>query len=161
MCFCQHRKEVAKLLDEIREHLYQANNTLLTSIRRHLRKTLVDGLIEASTKSKPLSFISHPLPECSCMRRGSAETSTHASSLNHSQLPDALRVVHRCPVWMDNDLILQSKDKENEEDFDEDDSASGLFFRQNGGTDEGGSVESNNKEEAPLDDQDELEGGER
>ncbi|KAF3444930.1 hypothetical protein FNV43_RR14623 [Rhamnella rubrinervis] len=159
-----NRKEVIKLLDEIREHLYQANHTWLTSIRRHLRKTLVDGLIEASKVSKPLSFISHPLPECSCSRHGSAETSAHASSpSHHPQLLAALRVVHRCPAWMESDLILQSKEKENEEDFDEVDSASGLFFGRNGGTHEagGGGMESNNKEEAQLEDQEELEGGDR
>lgn len=165
-CFSQYRKEVVKLLEEIRTHLYHANHTWLTSIRRHLRKTLVDGLIETSKVSKPLSFISHPLPECSCLRQDSAETSTNASSpFHHSQLLAALRVVHRCPAWMESDLILQSKDKENEEDFDEVDSLSGLFFRQNAGTHEGsgggGSVESNNKEEAQLEDQEELEGGDR
>lgn len=154
MFFCQHRKEVVKFLDEIREHLYQANHTWLTSIRRHLRKTLVDGLIEASRVSKPMSFISHPLPECSCLRHDSAETSTHASGpSHHSLLLAALRVVHRCLAWMESDLILQSKEKENEEDFDEVDSTSGLFFGHNGGTHEGGGgVESNNKEEAQLED---------
>ncbi|KAL5582069.1 hypothetical protein UlMin_014511 [Ulmus minor] len=167
------RKEVARLLDEIQEHLYQANHTWLTSVRQHMRKTLVDGLIEASKTSKPLSFISHPVPECSCLRRDSAETTTthaptrstktHAPSPTTSQVLAALGVVHRCPVWMDTDLVSLSREKENDEDLDEDDSSSssGLFFRQNGGNNEGGVGESSNKEEVQMDDQEELEGGER
>ena len=58
---------------------------------------------------------------------------------------------------MDNESTVHSKEKENEEDFDEDDSiSSGLFFNQ----ESGGAGELNNKEEAQLEDQ-EDEGGER
>ncbi|KAF5480120.1 hypothetical protein F2P56_000887 [Juglans regia] len=157
------RKEVSKLLEEIHDHLYHANHTWLKSVRKHMRKRLLDGLIEASTKSKPLSFLSHPVPECSCLRYDSNETSFHASSPSpQSQVQAALRVVHRCPAWMDSDLILRSKDKDNEEDLDEDDStSSGLFFRRSGENHESGGGDSNNKEEAQLDDLEELEGGER
>ena len=59
-------------------------------------------------------------------------------------------------------MAVHLKDKDNDDDFDEDDSTlSGLFFNQDGGGHEGGDGELNNKEEAPLDDQEELEGGER
>lgn len=128
-----------------------------------MRKSLLDGLIEASTKSKPLSFLSHPVPECSCLMYDSTETSVHASSPStQSQVQAALGVAHRCPAWMNSDLISRSKDKDNEEDLDEDDStSSGLFFRHSGDNHESGGGESNNKEEAQLDDQEELEGGER
>ena len=149
-----------KLLEETRDHLYQANHTWLMSIRKQLRRSLLDGLTEASTRSKPLSFLSHPVPECSCLRHDPNETSRNASSPFNSQLDAALGTVQHCPVWMDNEIISRSKDKENEEDLDEDDSsASGLFFRHSGGNHESGGGEIN-KEEAQLDDQDELEGGE-
>ncbi|KAF4385524.1 hypothetical protein F8388_010080 [Cannabis sativa] len=158
------RKKVANFLDEIREHLYHANHTWLTSVRKHLRKTLIDGLLEASRASKSKSFISHPVPECSCLRHESAEkTTTQASSpISTSQALAALGVVHRCPVWMDNESTLHSREKENEDDFDEDDSiSSGLFFDQDSENQEGsGAGELNNKEEAQLEDQEE-EGGER
>ncbi|KAA8530482.1 hypothetical protein F0562_005191 [Nyssa sinensis] len=85
------RKEVAKLLEEIRDHLYEANHTWITSVRRHLRKTLLDGLTEESTRSKAESFLSLPVPECSCLRYDTTETSFHASSpLAHSQVKAAL-----------------------------------------------------------------------
>lgn len=163
MWFCGCRKEVVKLLDEIGDHLYHANHTWLTSVRKHMRKTLLDGLIEASTKLKPKSFLSHPVPECSCLMHDSTETSVHASSPStQSQVQAALGVSHQCPAWMDGDLIMQLKDKDNEEDLDEDDStSSGLFFRPSGENHESGGGESNNKEEAQLDDQEELDGGER
>ena len=168
MCFSECRKEVAKLLDEIHDHLYHANHTWLMSVRKHLRKRLVDGLIEASARSKPLSFISHPVPECSCLRHDpagksiNATPSPHASTPSHSQVLSALGVVHYCPGWMENDLTLPSKDKENEETLDEDDStSSGLFFRKNNGDHDGGNGDISNKEETQLEDQEELEGGER
>ena len=166
-CSSKCRKQVVKLLEDVREHLYQANRTWLTSIRKHLTKSLVNRLAEASSSSKPKFFISHPVPECSCLRHDSSEPSTTTASTRNStpttsQLLSSLGIVHRCPVWMDNDMASHSKDKDNEDDFDEDDSTlSGLFFDQDGGSHEGGAGELNNKEEAQLDDQEELEGGER
>ncbi|XP_023912253.1 O-fucosyltransferase 27 isoform X2 [Quercus suber] len=157
------RKEVAKLFEKIQDHLYHANHTWLKSVRKHMRKRLIDGLIEASTKSKPMSFLSHPVPECSCLMYDSTEIEVHASSPStQSQVQASLGIAHQCPAWMKSDLILRSKDKDNEEDLDEDDStSSGLFFRQGGENHESGGGESNNKEEAQMDDQEELEGGER
>lgn len=160
-CFCKHRKEVVRLLEEISDHLYHANHTWLMSVRKHLRKRLVDGLVEASTKSKSMSFISHPVPECSCLRRDYTGKSINASTStpsSHSQVIAALGIVHFCPAWMENDLTLQTKDKENEEALDEDDStSSGLFFRKSNGYHE----DLSNKEETHLEDQDEVEGGDR
>lgn len=141
--------------------MYQANRTWLKSVRRHLRKTLLDGIIEASSKSKPLSFLSHPVPECSCSRHDTSfEASKNSSSKLSSQVSTTLGVTHQCPAWMDTGPISQLKDKENEDDGDEDDSLSGLFFRQSGGNNEGdGDV--NAKEENQFEDQEELEGGEK
>ncbi|KAJ9173135.1 hypothetical protein P3X46_016300 [Hevea brasiliensis] len=156
--FRPDRKEVTKLLEETCEHLYQANHTWLTSIRRHMRRSLFDGVIEASTKSKPFSFLSHPVPECSCLRYDLTETSKHASSPSaQAQVEAALGVMHRCPRWMDGESISRSKDKEIEEVLDEDVSSSGLFFKRSVGSHESGGGEIN-KEEAPLEDQEELEG---
>ncbi|KAJ9147472.1 hypothetical protein P3X46_029630 [Hevea brasiliensis] len=156
--FRPDRKEVAKLLEETREHLYQANRTWLTSIRRHLRRSLVDGAIEASTKSKPFSFLSHPVPECSCSRYNVTETPGHASSSpTHAQVEAALGVTHRCPRWMDGETISRLKDKEIEEILDEDVSSSGLFFKHSVGSHESGGGEIN-KEETQLEDQEEFEG---
>ncbi|EEF36467.1 conserved hypothetical protein [Ricinus communis] len=159
--FRPDRKEVAKLLEENSDHLYRANHTWLTSIRRHLRRSLIEGLKEASTKSKPLTFLSHPVPECSCSRYALTENSFHASSPSaQAQVDAALGVTHRCPKWMDGEKLSRSKDKEIEEDLDEDvSSSSGLFFKHSGGNNESGGGEIN-KEEAQLEDQEELEGAE-
>lgn len=157
------RKEVAKLLQETRDHLYQANRTWLTSVRMHLRKSLFDGLTEASAKSKLLSFLSHPVPECSCLRSNVNEIPFPGlSPPSQAQAQAALGAVHHCPAWIENALIPRPRDKDNDEDIDEDDStSSGLFFRPRGGNHEVGGGEINNKEEAQLEDQEELEGAER
>ncbi|XP_010261259.1 PREDICTED: uncharacterized protein At1g04910 [Nelumbo nucifera] len=155
------RKEVAKLLDENRDHLYQANQTWLTSIRKHLNKTLFDGLTEASTKLKPLSFLSHPVPECSCWRHDNLEESTHGRDLSIHELQAALGIEYRCPSWMDNKVVsLSPKDKATEEDLDED-IVSGMFFRHGNGDHGIGGGETNTKEETQMEDQEELDGGER
>ncbi|KAF8399221.1 hypothetical protein HHK36_015086 [Tetracentron sinense] len=157
------RKEVFKLLEETSDHLYQVNRTWLTTIRKHLSRTLLDGLTEASTRSKLLSFLSHPVLECSCLRYEPSEASTHATSPSTlSQVQGALGVVYRCPAWMDSDVISRStKENENEDDLDEDDSTSGLFFRQISTNHEVGGGETNNKDEVHMEDQEELESGER
>ncbi|XP_052195735.1 O-fucosyltransferase 27 isoform X2 [Diospyros lotus] len=155
------RREVTKLLEEIRDHLYQANRTWITSVRRHLRISLLKGLKNESTRSKPLSFLSHPLPECCCWSH--KETPVRASSPStESQVRGALGVQHRCPAWMDSNTISQSKDseREREENLDEEDPASsGIFFRHSDRNHGGGEI--NIKEEAQIEDQEELEGAER
>ncbi|XP_010999422.1 PREDICTED: uncharacterized protein At1g04910-like [Populus euphratica] len=157
--FQPNRKEVVKLLEENREHLYQANHTWLTSTRSHLRRSLIDGVIRASTESKPLSFLSHPVPECSCLRSDLTERSLHASSTSaRAPVEAALGVMHHCPMWMDSGIKTKLKEKEIEEDPDEDiSSSSGLFFGNSGGNHESGGGELI-KEESQLDDQEELEG---
>lgn len=156
-----NRKQVVKFLEETRDHLYQANRTWLTSIRKHLRNSLLDGLTEASVKSKSLSFLSYPVPECSCSSHDPAKSTSHTSSSSHS-LHAALGSVHHCPAWMDTSMTSLSIEKERDEDLDEDDtSSSGLFLRNSSGAaHENGSGEAS-KEEAQLEDQEELEGGER
>ncbi|KAL3526639.1 hypothetical protein ACH5RR_011295 [Cinchona calisaya] len=157
------RKAIAKLLDDIREHLYQANHTWITSVRKHLRKNLIDGLAEEFTRSKQLSFLSFPVPECSCLRQTSLEKSSHASGPSpSSRLPAFLGATHSCPGWMDGDVIAQSKDKESEEELEEDDSTTtGLFFGQSNANQEAGDGEINSKEDTQMEDNEELEGGDR
>uniref|UniRef100_A0A2P2K2F0 Uncharacterized protein n=1 Tax=Rhizophora mucronata TaxID=61149 RepID=A0A2P2K2F0_RHIMU len=159
LCYC--RKLVAKLLEQNHKHLYRANKTWLTSVRRHLRGSLIDGVKEAFKKSKPLSFLSHTVPECSCVRHDLPEIARNASATsNQSQVDAPLRVVHRCPAWMDGKISLTSKDKEVEEDLDEDLSSSSGFFRHSSGNHET-EVGEINKEEAHLDDPEDLEGADK
>ncbi|KAK8588609.1 hypothetical protein V6N13_087515 [Hibiscus sabdariffa] len=150
-----NRKEVVRLLDEIRGHIYHANHSWLTSIRRHLRSSLIEGLIEASNKSKSSSFLSHPVPECSCLRPDSIEMSSNASSPAHPQVHAALGVVHRCPAWMDGEKDLSSKEKDNEEDIDENDPLSSRLFFQHTGSHDVGGEDITIKEESQFEDQEE------
>lgn len=137
--------------------MYEANHTWITSVRKLLKRSILEGLIESSKRSKAFSFLSHPIPECSCIRR--------AARVSNASLIEAdLGVTHRCPQWMDGVVIERSKDNkdaEKEEDLDEEDSSSSGFFfghMRSGGNSNGNN---DNKEEGQLEDQEELEGGER
>lgn len=157
------RKEIAKLFEEIRDSLYQPNRTWITSLHKQLRRSLTDGLLEESKKSKPLSFLSFPVPECSCMVDDSTKSPVNASSgpLPHSEIPVFLGQVDPCPAWMNGATSSQSRE-ETEEDNEKDDSTSlGLFFGLSNGNQEGEIGDASNKEEALVEDQEELEGGER
>ncbi|KAL0343756.1 UNVERIFIED_CONTAM: O-fucosyltransferase 27 [Sesamum angustifolium] len=162
-----NRKEIAKLLEEVGDNFYQANHTWITSVRRHLRRDLVDGLADELRGSKPLSFLSFPVPECSCLRGDPSEVSVSlnaSSSSAHSLLHDVLGAMQHCPSWMDADVASPPKEKESEQDDVEEDEpdlpGSALLFRQSAGSNESG-VELSNKEETQMEDQEELEGGER
>ncbi|KAI3704712.1 hypothetical protein L1987_74939 [Smallanthus sonchifolius] len=166
--FMLDRKEIANHMEEISDHLYEFNQTWIKSVRSHLSKSLVDGLTEESKVSKSLSFLSFPVPECACRISKPNGASSRAST---TQLPDALKVAPSCPAWMGKDAISHTGDKENEDDLDEDDSGPfSLFFRQIGGSGNrnaassggrGGGEMMSSKEETQMEDQEEMEGGDR
>lgn len=147
-------------MEEIRDHLYEANHTWITSVRRHLRKSIIDGLAEESTKSKSLSFLSFPVPECSCLRPGIEALNYSSSPSNPSQFPVGLGVMNPCPSWMNNSTISLLNDKETDEDLDDDVTASQLLFHSSSENREGDGEEINTKEDTQMEDQEELEGGE-
>lgn len=150
--------------DAIKDHLYQANHTWISSIRKSLRKSLVDGLMKESNRTKHKSLLAFPIQECSCVgHESSTERSFQTPSRSpHSQLYASLGVLQRCPGWMDANAISQAKD-ESEEDPREDDSMSSGFLFQHSNDDlEGDSGDIiSNKEEALMEDEDEIEGGEK
>ncbi|CAN8265853.1 unnamed protein product [Cochlearia groenlandica] len=166
--FRPDRKQIAMLLEEIRDHMYEANHTWIASVRKLLKRSILEGLIESSKRTKAYSFLSHPVPECSCNRQGKRVS-------NASIIEADLGVKHRCP--MDGVVTERTKDNnknknvEKEEDLDEEDlSSSELFFghKGSGGNSNNSNNETvnsetnnNNKEEGQLEDQEELEGGER
>ncbi|XP_058112459.1 O-fucosyltransferase 27 [Magnolia sinica] len=155
--FRPDRRVVVKLLEEIRDHLYQANRTWLTSVRKHLSRTVLDGLTEASSNSKLQVFLSHPVPECSCSSYRPSEASSPSGRVKDHVSPG---VEHRCPAWMDANTIMRSeKDKEREEELDEDDPRLGQPF-QVGSDREVGGPDISNKEESHMEDQEEIDGGE-
>lgn len=124
---------------------------------------MIDGLAKESSSSKQLSFLSFPVPECSCLKKTSPEKSPHASNPSTAPtLPAFLGATRNCPAWMNSDMMDQQKDKESEEELEVDDSASlGLFLQQSSANQEGGDGETNNKEETLMEDNEEVEGGDR
>ncbi|XP_071706782.1 O-fucosyltransferase 27 [Rutidosis leptorrhynchoides] len=164
------RKEIAKYMEDINDHMYEVNHTWIKSVRRHLSKSLLDGLTQDSKVSKSSSFLSFPVPECSCLRFESNNSSSRASS---SQLPAAIKAAHGCPSWMGKDVILHPGDEDDVEDDDNDDDSGlfSLFARPSGGGSSnrntvssggrsGGEMMSS-KEETQMDDQEEMDGGDR
>ncbi|KAL5835036.1 hypothetical protein ACOSQ3_014624 [Xanthoceras sorbifolium] len=91
------REVVAKLFNVTRENMYHPKHNWTLLVKEHLNKSLgEDGLIRQSLFSKPISFLSHPFPECSCW----------TSSV---KVPDQLkgndgRILYggedECPKWM-------------------------------------------------------------
>ncbi|KAL3641219.1 Protein EMBRYO SAC DEVELOPMENT ARREST 30 [Castilleja foliolosa] len=61
------RKYLTELLNTTSDHLYHPPRNWTLTVRDHLNKSLsVDGVVQESQRAKPKSFLSHPLPECSC-----------------------------------------------------------------------------------------------
>ncbi|KAK2638239.1 hypothetical protein Ddye_026034 [Dipteronia dyeriana] len=91
------REAVAKLFNITRENMYHPKHNWTLSVKDHLNKSLgEDGLIRQSLFSKPVSFLSHPFPECSCRTLS-------------VRVPDQLkgnygRILYggedECPTWM-------------------------------------------------------------
>ncbi|KAB5529550.1 hypothetical protein DKX38_019631 [Salix brachista] len=76
---------------------YHHNYSWKLSVREHLNKSLSeDGLIRQSLLSKPATFLSHPLPECSC-RIPSAEVPKQVKGNDGRFLYGG---EDECPIWM-------------------------------------------------------------
>ncbi|KAI5554770.1 hypothetical protein BDE02_19G037700 [Populus trichocarpa] len=92
------RRVLAELFNIIHDNLYHHNNrTWKRVVREHLNKSLSeDGLIRQSLLSKPTTFLSHPLPECSC-RIPSAEVLKQVKGNDGRFLYGG---EDECPRWM-------------------------------------------------------------
>lgn len=96
-------------------------------MRDRLNKSLgVDGFMAEAELSKPASFLSHPLPECSCRTSKLPDNSKLVKGKNGELLYGG---EDRCPDWMVHGLAMVSarttgsKDEEVEEgELPEDDS---------------------------------------
>ncbi|KAF9661197.1 hypothetical protein SADUNF_Sadunf19G0042900 [Salix dunnii] len=92
------RRVLAELFNIIHDNLYHHNNrTWKRVVREHLNKSLSeDGFIRQSLLSKPTTFLSHPLPECSC-RIPSAEVPKQVQDNDGRFLYGG---EDECPRWM-------------------------------------------------------------
>ena len=92
------RKVITELFDTIRDNLYHPKRNWTTKARDHLKRSLgLEGLLREAKKTKSASFLSHPLPECSCKLFGVNISAPVNGSYVNSSLPDEEEV---CPIWM-------------------------------------------------------------
>ncbi|XP_050213473.1 protein EMBRYO SAC DEVELOPMENT ARREST 30 [Mercurialis annua] len=120
------RKLVAKFFNITRDNMYHPRHNWTVSVRQHLNKSLgEDGLIRQSLLSKPTSFISHPLPECSC-RISSPKVQTPVKGNDGRYLYGG---EDECPDWiqqgqqvvlLDSMGVDGSKNDDNESEYEND-----------------------------------------
>lgn len=61
------RKYLTELLNSTSDHLYRPPRNWTLAVREHLNKSMgEDGVMKGFHRVKGKSFLSHPLPECSC-----------------------------------------------------------------------------------------------
>ncbi|XWS42692.1 hypothetical protein CRYUN_Cryun16bG0035900 [Craigia yunnanensis] len=91
------RKNIAALFNITRDDMYHPKRNWTLSAKEHLNRSLSeDVLIRQSLLSKPTSFLSHPLPECSC-RISSVETTKQIKGKDGRFLYGGEQ---ECPKWM-------------------------------------------------------------
>ena len=87
--------------------------------RQHLNYSAsVEGIVKSAMLSKPVSFLAHPLPECSC--RTPKSPGVQSTKDSHGRL--LFGGEEECPDWMVRSLAMVST-KNNEpqnEDYDGD-----------------------------------------
>ncbi|KAF5471977.1 hypothetical protein F2P56_008733 [Juglans regia] len=92
------RKVLAELFNITRDNMYHTKYNWTLLVREHLNKSLgEEGLTRQSLLSKPASFLSHPLPECSC-RTSSPDIPTDVKVDNGRILYGG---EDDCPKWME------------------------------------------------------------
>ncbi|XWS64867.1 hypothetical protein CRYUN_Cryun05aG0040800 [Craigia yunnanensis] len=95
--FRPDRKTIASLFNITRDDMYHPKRNWTLSAKEHLKRSLSeDGLIRQSLLSKPTSFLSHPLPECSC-RISSVEITKQIKGKDGRFLYGG---EEECPKWM-------------------------------------------------------------
>ncbi|CAA0809973.1 O-fucosyltransferase family protein [Striga hermonthica] len=87
------RKYLTRLINTTSDHLYHPPRNWTLTVREHLNKSIsVDGILRESQSSKPKSFLSHPLPECSCT------TVKSADFREDTKLQTLYRGQDKCPI---------------------------------------------------------------
>lgn len=105
-------------------YILRRNWTLL--VQEHLNKSLgVEGLMWQSQFSRPTSFLSHPLPECSC-RIDPLKVKNHVKGMDGKVLYGGEDV---CPKWMkhgQDTLDLKGEKEENDDETGEEEYESNI-----------------------------------
>ncbi|KAJ1385039.1 GDP-fucose protein O-fucosyltransferase [Sesbania bispinosa] len=91
------RKVVAELFNLTRDNLYHPKHNWTILVQEHLNNSMTEeGLIRQALLSKPATFLSHPLPECSC-RIASAKVANRVRGEDGQFLYGGEDL---CPKWM-------------------------------------------------------------
>lgn len=95
------RKFLANLLNSTQDHLYFPKRSWTLAARKHLNDSLAEeGLERQLINSKPTSFLSHPIPECSCTISKTATKNT-------------------CPKWIEDSFTKSRQESESEQPDDD------------------------------------------
>ncbi|XVF30783.1 hypothetical protein REPUB_Repub16aG0088200 [Reevesia pubescens] len=112
------RKTIAALFSITRDDTYHPKRNWTLSAKEHLNRSLSeDGLIRQSLLSKPTSFLSHPLPECSC-RISSVEITKPIKDQDGRFLYGGEQ---DCPKWMQSAVVEGVRDDDTESAEDDND----------------------------------------
>lgn len=97
------RKILADLFNITRENMYHPRHNWTIAVQELLNESMGQGgLIKESLLSKPTSFLSHPLPECSC-RIPSDEITTQVKGKDGRILYGG---EDTCPEWMQRGMEI-------------------------------------------------------
>ncbi|KAL9250203.1 EMBRYO SAC DEVELOPMENT ARREST 30-like protein [Drosera capensis] len=92
-----NRKYLAGMFSSL-EHLYHPKHNWTLAVREHLNKSLGQEALRTELKlAKPSSFLSYPVPECSCRSTSSVVGSVYED-------------VDECPQWMKNSFEPRVED---------------------------------------------------
>jgi hypothetical protein len=114
--FLTNRKIIAALFENVTDHRYHPPRNWTIAAREHLNKSAnVEGIISSAMLSKPVSFLSHPLPECSC--RTAKSVAVQPVKDSHGRL--LFGGEEDCPDWMVRSLAkVSAKNNESQnEDY--------------------------------------------
>ncbi|PIN22026.1 hypothetical protein CDL12_05271 [Handroanthus impetiginosus] len=96
------RKYLTKLFNSTSDHLYHPPRNWTLAVRDHLNKSTAEfGIVRELHQSKPKSFLSHPLPECSC-------TTVKSADFLHTEKGSDLQILYEtkdeCPQALQKGL---------------------------------------------------------
>ncbi|XP_066332941.1 protein EMBRYO SAC DEVELOPMENT ARREST 30-like isoform X1 [Miscanthus floridulus] len=99
------RKIIAALFEDVNDHRYHPPRNWTIAAREHLnRSASVEGVVSSAMLSRPVSFLAHPLPECSCR----TPKSPAVQPVKDSNGRFLFGGEEECPDWMARSLATAS-----------------------------------------------------
>jgi len=105
LSFSINRKIIAVLFEDVNDHRYHPPRNWTIAAREHLnRSASVEGVVSSAMLSRPVSFLAHPLPECSCR----TPKSPAVQPVKDSNGRFLFGGEEECPDWMARSLATAS-----------------------------------------------------